>query len=226
MNPQASVFLEAVVAFLLPYFGPFAASLEEARAEIIETLAAYATRTRAEMLQAAQIIALGMTTLDVLADARANEMSLSMRLRYRSCANGLRRSTQQAEKSLEKRLAADPSPAAEAQPEPLNDLPDADIDAAVDHAMSIIAAHRRRLPEKPATSPTVVAGPPPAVIPERIPWRSRGRFLWRFPRRVPCRSPEPVARPSPGRFSWRSRDSPSPRRPPVPRRSPGRVSRR
>ena len=44
---------------------------------------AYETRTRAEMLQAAHIIAFGMTTLDVLAEAKTAEMSQSMRLRYR-----------------------------------------------------------------------------------------------------------------------------------------------
>jgi hypothetical protein len=41
------------------------------------------------MLQAAQMIALGMTMLDLLSEARTAEMSQSMRIRYRGCANGL-----------------------------------------------------------------------------------------------------------------------------------------
>ena len=81
-----------------------AADIHEARSEIIDTLASYATRTRAEMLQAAHIIALGMTTLDVLAEAKTAEMSPSMRLRYRSCANSLNRATLQTEKALDLRL--------------------------------------------------------------------------------------------------------------------------
>jgi len=55
------------------------------------------TRTRAEMLQAAHIIA-SDDHLDVLAEAKTAEMSQSMRLRYRSCANSLNRSTLQTER--------------------------------------------------------------------------------------------------------------------------------
>jgi hypothetical protein len=89
----------------LPYFTIATADISHARIEIIDTLGSYAIRTRAEMLQAAQIIALGMTTLEVLAEARTAEMSPSMRIRCRGCANGLNRSTLQTEKALDLRLA-------------------------------------------------------------------------------------------------------------------------
>ena len=97
-------FLETIIAFLLPYFSAASRDKHEARSEILDTLASYETRTRAEMLQAAHIIAFGMTTLDVLAEAKTAEMSQSMRLRYRSCANSLNRSTLQTEKALDQRL--------------------------------------------------------------------------------------------------------------------------
>ena len=103
---RPGAFLETIIAFLLPYFAGAAADIDDARSEILDTLACYATRTRAEMLQAAQIIAFGMTTLDVLAEARVAEMSPSMRIRYRGCANGLNRSTLQTEKALDLRLPA------------------------------------------------------------------------------------------------------------------------
>jgi hypothetical protein len=45
-------FLETIIAFLLPYFTEHAMDKHEARSEILDTLAAYETRTRAEMLQA------------------------------------------------------------------------------------------------------------------------------------------------------------------------------
>ncbi len=105
-------FLETIIAFLLPYFIGAAKDKREARSEIVDTLASYDTRTRAEMLQAAHIIAFGMTTLDTLAEARTTEMSPSMRLRYRGCANNLNRSALQTEKALDKRLARE-LPAAE-----------------------------------------------------------------------------------------------------------------
>src|SRR6202161_939469 len=111
MAQPPNAYLETIIAFLMPYFSAAAADIREARSEIIDTLASYATRTRAEMLQAAHIIALGMTTLDVLAEAKTIEMSPSMRLRYRSCANSLNRSTLRTEQALDQRLG-DEIPAA------------------------------------------------------------------------------------------------------------------
>jgi hypothetical protein len=140
-----SAFLESIIAFLLPYVITAAKDARDARNEIIETLDAYATRTRTEMLQAAHIIALGMTTLDVLAEAKTAEMSQSMRLRYRGCANGLNRSTLRTEKALDERLAYDVPAAPETIPEPVNDLPDADLETAMEHARAAIKAHRDRV---------------------------------------------------------------------------------
>lgn len=151
MPPKAGAFLETIIIFLMPYFIMVAADVKEARAEILETLGSYATRTRAEMLQAAQIIALGMTTLDVLADAKSMEMSVSMRIRYRGCANGLNRATLQTEKALDQRLACDPPVADEPMPEPINDL--ADVPAAVEQVQATINQHRSRLPANPPAGP-------------------------------------------------------------------------
>ncbi len=117
MAKRSGAYLETIIAFLLPYFAAAAANIHDARSEIIDTLAAYETRTRAEMMQAAHIIALGMTTLDVLAEAKTAEMSQSMRLRYRSCANGLNRATLQTEKALDQRLGDEiPAPVPVTEP--------------------------------------------------------------------------------------------------------------
>ena len=77
--------IEESIAFLLPYFGVPGVEDREARIKIIETLA-HATPCRNA---AAQMIALGMTMLDLLSEARSAEMSQSMPIRYRGCANGL-----------------------------------------------------------------------------------------------------------------------------------------
>jgi formate dehydrogenase maturation protein FdhE len=141
--PRPGAFLETIIAFLLPHFAGTAADLHEARAEIIDTLAAYATRTRGELLLAAQIIALGMSTLDVLAEAKTVEMSTSMRIRFRGCANGLNRSTIQTEKALRQRLAC----AAFATPEADNvkHSADGEVAAAIEHLQTKIDLHRNRL---------------------------------------------------------------------------------
>jgi hypothetical protein len=144
MASRPGAFLETVSAFLLPYFADAAADMHEARNEILDTLASYATRTRAEMLQAAQIIAFGMTTLDVLAEARTAELSPSTRIRYRSCANGLNRSTLQTEKALDLRLGGDVPIAADPMLEPVNDLREAEVETAIEQAQAKIDACRDR----------------------------------------------------------------------------------
>jgi hypothetical protein len=143
--PVSSAFLETIIVFLLPYFHIGVLDVQDARDEIVETLKANATRTRAEMLQAAQIIALGMTTLDVLAEAKTGEMSQPMRIRYRGCANGLNRSTLHTEKALDRRLARELLPSVEPMPEPVEDLPDADVDSATAFARIAIERHRNGL---------------------------------------------------------------------------------
>jgi hypothetical protein len=103
------------------------------------------------MLQAAHIIALVMTTLDALAEAKTAEMSQSMRLRYRSCANSLNRSTLQTEKALDQRLG-DELPAAPAEiQEPIDDMREAEIMAAIQQAKANINNQRPRA--HPATGP-------------------------------------------------------------------------
>jgi hypothetical protein len=143
MPLRPGAFLETIIAFLLPHFAGAATDLQEARAEIIHTLTAYATRTRGELLLAAQIIALGMTTLGVLAEARTTEMSASMRLRFRGCANGLNRATIQTEKALRQRLTCEPLATPEA--DNVNNSPGAEVVAAIEHLQTRIDLHRNRL---------------------------------------------------------------------------------
>jgi hypothetical protein len=176
MSPQPNFFLESIITFLLPYFSIHAADLRGARSEILDTLTSYATRTRAEMLQAAQIIALGMTTLDVLAEAKTAEMSQSMRIRYRSCANGLNRSTLNTEKALDRRLDCElPVEAPEPAPEPVNDLPDADMEVAMAHARAAIEAHRNSLPSRRPASDALKT---PVKTPHPAPQEEQNEQLW------------------------------------------------
>jgi hypothetical protein len=100
MSQQPSAFLESLIRFLMPFFIGTAVDIDAARAEILVTLDAYAARTRAELLNAARIIAFSMATLDTLTESKAADLSPSMKIRYRGCANGLNRSTIQNEKTL------------------------------------------------------------------------------------------------------------------------------
>lgn len=145
MSPLPSAFLEAIISFLMPYFIGDAVDIAAARSEIIETLAAYATRTRAEMLKAAQIIAFGMSTLDTLAEAKAADLSPSLRIRFRGCANNLNRSANQHQESLDRLLARDAPQALVPMPEPANDLSDTEVQEAIGEARAAIETYRNHL---------------------------------------------------------------------------------
>ncbi len=155
-------FLNRVVIYLLPYFMAVTSDEEKARAEVLETLASYGARTRAELVKAVQIIAFGFSALEVLAEAKAGQqMPPAQRLRYWGCANSLNRHGEHSEKTLEKRLKCDlPGPAAAtAKPaaEPLNDLPEAGAEVTMQQAQNVIAAYRDRL-----AAGRAAAAPPPS----------------------------------------------------------------
>ncbi len=180
MSLKPNYFVESIITFLMPYFGIHAADVRGVRSEIIDTLASYATRTRAEMLQAAQIIALGMTTLDVLAEAKTAEMSQSMRIRYRGCANGLNRSTLNTEKALDRRLDCDlPAATPEPVPAPVNDVPDADMEIAMAQARAAIEEHRNSRPSRhPASDTPKDPIQAPAKTPHPTPQQEQNQQLW------------------------------------------------
>jgi hypothetical protein len=139
---QPSLFLERLIRFLLPFFLDTTQNVEAARSEILETIASHGARSRAQMLNVAQIIAFGLSALELLSEARAaTEMSPSMRFRFRSCANGLNRACQQNAKSLAKHLACD-HPEATA---PINDVPDAIVQEAIERSRAKIESYRNRL---------------------------------------------------------------------------------
>jgi hypothetical protein len=149
-----SAFLERLIRLLLPYFLGVCPDLDAARAEILETLASYGARTRSEMLNAAEIIAYGLSGLDALFEAKTAEMSPSLRLRYRGCANNLSRSCQKAEQMLTKRLASDLPQSAEPHPEPVNDMPQPEVQQAIQAVQATIATYRNRpSANHPTTSP-------------------------------------------------------------------------
>jgi hypothetical protein len=104
---QTGPFLERLIRFLIPFFTGVTPDSEAARTEILETLASYGARTRAELLNAVQAVAFAMSALDMLHEAKTTDMSPAMRLRFRGCANNLSRHGQKQEETLNKRLACD-----------------------------------------------------------------------------------------------------------------------
>jgi hypothetical protein len=109
MPCHTGAFLETIITHLLPHFLAAAKTPQEARQEILTTLNGYETTSRAELLLAAQVIALGMSTLDALADAKAPDTPPALRIRHRGTANSLNRSATQTEKTLDRRRTNPPA---------------------------------------------------------------------------------------------------------------------
>ena len=176
MSPPPAIrpgpFLNRVVIYLLPYFLAVTADEEKAKAEVLETLASYGARTRAELVKAVQIIAFSFSALEVLAEARmgGSKMPPALRLRYFGCANALNRHSEHSEKALEKRLKCDrpgtaqatAEPAPKPGAEPVDDLPEADADVTLQQTRNVIAAYRDRLAAaRPAAGPQSAPAPGP-----------------------------------------------------------------
>jgi hypothetical protein len=165
---QPSPFQARLVLFLMPYFRAVTTDFELAREEILETLASYGARSRSEMIAAARIIAFSFSALDMLAEAKVTEMSASMRLRFRGCANGLNRACQQNEKALAKSLTCDRPNASQSKAEPIDDLPDAEVEAALQQTHTQIETYRNR-----ASATRPAAGPRASQQdPNQRPWGS------------------------------------------------------
>ena len=164
---QSSPYLERLIRYLIPYFTGVTPDLQAARAEALETLVSYGGRTRAELMNAVQVIILGFSTLETLGEAKTTDMSPSMRLRFRGCANNLNRNGQKTEQTLLKRLACDvPSPT-QVTAEPINDIAEPEAEAALQQTQ----AENRHHPQPPLRQPSrpnpAAAAPVTAAIPGR-----------------------------------------------------------
>jgi hypothetical protein len=109
------------------------------------TLTSYDARTRSELISVAQIIAFGLSSLDALSEATAADLSPSMKTRLRGCANGLNRAAQQNRKALGLRPAGDPPGIEEPAADPISDIPEQDVQAAMRPAGASIDDCRNRL---------------------------------------------------------------------------------
>jgi hypothetical protein len=170
MSPQpttpVSAFLERLVALLLPYFVTPASDRKTARTEILEILESYGTRTRAEMLNAARIMAMTFTSLELLSEATSNQITFPTRLRTCSLGNSLGRSCQQDERALAKRLSCVGQKASSKTAEPINDLTDAQAAASLERTKAKLESYRNRLSgTQPATGKN--------TDPDQRPWGSK-----------------------------------------------------
>jgi hypothetical protein len=164
LPPRPNAFLDTIVAFLLPYFSDAAANSADVRAEIIETLAAYATRTGAEALKAAQIIAFSMSTLDTLAEAKSTALTPSQRIRFRGCANSLNRSALRHQDALDRRQNDN---APHARPPTLDNRSDTNAQHAIGQTQAAIETARNR-----------VSGARPATAAPAVPRTQQDKRIW------------------------------------------------
>ena len=161
----ASLFLDRLIAFLLPYFTAMTADTAAARAEALETLVSYGARTRAELLCSVQIIVFSFAALETLAEAAKPDLSASMRIRFRGCANNLSRSSQKTEQTLARRLACDAPEATDTQAEPIIDISEADAEQIMRDTQAAVQAYRDRASGTQAAAADRSTSNPEALTP-------------------------------------------------------------
>ncbi|WP_428489542.1 hypothetical protein [Rhodopila sp.] len=152
----ASRTLETVIRFLTPYFSIDCPDFAATRDEILETLTSYAPRNRAELFATAKLIACTMTALSAMAEAEGADLTPSMRLRVRACANTVNRHANQAQQALDKHQARDipgrpvPIPAQDIEVEEdpaVADAKDAEVIERLRQVKAMIETTRQRLAE-------------------------------------------------------------------------------
>src|SRR5690242_18255862 len=157
-------FADRLAAFLMPYWAGVTKDYDLARADVEETIASYGAGTRAELINAVQIIANSFAALEMLAQVKLQEPQLTPaeHLRYRGCANSLSRSCQYAQKALDKRLACDAPRAPQPTAEPHADVSEEDAAEILRRTQAAIDACRNRLAgAQPATLPNGALNFPP-----------------------------------------------------------------
>ncbi len=167
LTSRSHPLLDRILMFLMPFFSGTAVDRKVIMESILETLGDYRPTTRVELLQAAQVIALSMSSLDSLGEAFSTELTASMRLRLRGGANALNRSAEQTLRSLDKRQAAEPVEAAQ-PPDPLPIDPpmqDAELPP-VQPPTPIRAQSATPTPARPATPAPTQSHPAPEIFSE------------------------------------------------------------
>jgi hypothetical protein len=97
----SGILLSLIVAFLTRMFHSVTAGdIDLARLAAIETVNAYPTRSQADLIAVAQVIACGLASLGSLSRSMDDDISLSMALRLRGNAVSLSRSAEQHRRTL------------------------------------------------------------------------------------------------------------------------------
>jgi len=92
MVAVANAFRERIILSLLPFFLVATPNRDEARAAVVAALTSYGARTQHDLTETAQILALGFSTVDSLADSTDRELEINTRLKLRANAVALVRS--------------------------------------------------------------------------------------------------------------------------------------
>lgn len=150
-------FMDRIVLSLLPFFVTTAASLQDARTAILSALASYGARTEAELVEAGQVLGLGLAALKSLGKSAVEGTSLATRLRLRGNANALVRSKKHCQQALTDSLAGEVAehpprygePQAEEEPFP-------DLAGAIQHAR-VMAQEAQRQASPLKTEPSKAA---------------------------------------------------------------------
>lgn len=163
----SDILMNLVIALLAPMFlGVTAGDITLARLAAAQTVNAYQTRSHADLIAVAQIIACGLAALGSLSLSMDDDISIPMALRLRGNAIALNRSAEQHRRAIRGRRQAPAMPPIQAAPTTPNAVfepADAEYEAAV--VASVAEARRLAQARLQETKPTPVVAPIPAATP-------------------------------------------------------------
>ena len=170
----ADAFMHLIVSFLTPMFiATTGGNIEHARSAAIGTVNAYTLSGHDDLLSVAQIIALGLATLDSLNRSMKDDLSLTMVLRLRGNAASLSRAADRCHRARHTPATATPptlQPQAPQPQAPQPQAPDPEIERQKDAAvLAEIAAVRQHLATINATGRPVATENTASRIPRLNP---------------------------------------------------------
>jgi hypothetical protein len=167
LEPE-EVLMHLVVTVLMPMFiGATGGDMYLARLAAFDTVNAYRFNNHVDLLSVAHIVAFGLVALGSLSLSMADDLTLSMTLRLRGCANALHRSGEQSRRALKDDLAQPATPHRPEPTVPTGPPPDPVADAGYEAAVIAgVAETQKRVAEANARlrNPAPAAERTPASI--------------------------------------------------------------
>ena len=173
---RSDLLLTLIVTLIAPIFlGVTGGDVHLARLAALETVNDYRARNNADLIAVAHIVSFGLSALGSLSLSMAEDISLSMILRFRGSAIACNRAAEQ-NRRARRAHQDEPQPRPPAEPETIEDEPAPRSSAFLNPEAAQLLAAESRARLEPADSHNPIPSPTPAAT--RTPAEKRHQEMW------------------------------------------------